>query len=71
MSNQCVSTLFCMQNLEPNNFEFFVRPNSKFEIFDYPMIMLAYFLNTATNIQTLSIKLFDASDAIALRGYRF
>ena len=41
MSSQYFSTLFCMQNLKPNNLEFFVTPNSKCEIVDYPMIMLA------------------------------
>ena len=40
MSNRCVSTLFCMRNLKPNNLEFFVRLNSKCEIVDYPMIKL-------------------------------
>ena len=53
MSNQCFSTLFCMQNLKPDNLELFVRPNSKCKIVDYPMIMLAQFLNTAMNIQIL------------------
>ena len=32
---------FCMQNLKPSNLEFFVRPNSKCNVVDYPMIMLA------------------------------
>ena len=41
MSKQCFSTFFCMQNLKPDNLEFFVRPNSKCEIVGYPMIMLA------------------------------
>ena len=32
MSNQCFSMLFYMQNLKPNNLEFFVRPNSNCEM---------------------------------------
>ena len=36
MSNQCFLKLFCMQNLKPDNFELFVRPNSKSKIVDYP-----------------------------------
>ena len=32
-----------MQNLKPNNLEFFVRPNSKCKVVDSPMIILAIF----------------------------
>ena len=41
VSIQCFSMLFCMQNLKPNNLEFFVRPNSKRKVVDSPMIILA------------------------------
>ena len=38
---ETIRHFFCIQNLKPNILEFFVRPNSKCEIVNYPMVMLA------------------------------
>ena len=48
---------FCMQNLKPNNRKIFVSPNSKCEVYNYPMIQPAYFFDYCNKNPDFTIEL--------------